>query len=90
MNLIELLQDVDFNLVKGTLEKEINHIQYDSRKITNGDIFVCLSGFEVDGHDYAKKAIEAGATVIICEKDLDFDNIDESVTVIRVNEGRKT
>lgn len=89
MKLLELLDGVKYKLVKGNLDKEIEKVQYDSRKIAKNDIFVCLSGFEVDGHQFANKAIEAGASVLICEKDLDFDNISDEVTVIRVEEGRK-
>lgn len=89
MKLLDLLKDVDYKILQGNVEKEINKIQYDSRKITNNDLFVCLSGFEVDGHDYAESAINLGATVIMCEKDLNIENISAEVTVLRVNEGRK-
>lgn len=89
MKLLELLDGVDYKLVKGNLGKDIEKIQYDSRKVNKHDIFVCLSGFEVDGHEFAGKAIEAGASVIICEKDLNFDSISDEVTVLRVEEGRK-
>lgn len=89
MKLLELLDGVKYKLVKGDLGKEIVNIQYDSRKVNSNDIFVCLSGFEVDGHEFANRAIEAGASVLICEKDLDFNSISDEVTVIRVEEGRK-
>lgn len=89
MKLLELLNDVKYTVLQGTVEKEINRLQYDSRKIEQNDMFVCLSGFEVDGHDYALKAIDAGATVIMCEKDLDLSKVSDEVTVLRVEEGRK-
>ncbi|MDU3351387.1 MAG: Mur ligase domain-containing protein, partial [Clostridium sp.] len=72
MKLLDLLKGVDYELLEGTVEKEVNHIQYDSRKVNEGDLFVCLTGFEVDGHDYANKAIEAGAKVVLCEKKIDI------------------
>ncbi|AYE35608.1 UDP-N-acetylmuramoyl-L-alanyl-D-glutamate--2,6-diaminopimelate ligase [Clostridium septicum] len=87
MKLIELLNGVKYELLKGTLDKKISHLQYDSRKIVEDDIFVCLKGFEVDGHNYANKAIELGAKVIICERDIEVNKDD--VTVIKVKEGRK-
>ena len=59
MKLLELLNGVDYKVLQGSDEKEINKIQYDSRKIAENDLFVCLSGFEVDGHDYAINAINA-------------------------------
>ena len=87
MKLLDLLKGVDYELLEGTVEKEVNHIQYDSRKVNEGDLFVCLTGFEVDGHDYANKAIEAVAKVVLCEKKIDIKS--EGVTVLLVNEGRK-
>ena len=90
MKLLQLLDGVNYKVVKGTLDKEIVNIQYDSRKFTNNDIFVCLSGFEVDGHNFANKAIENGARVIICEKDIELVNESNDVTIIKVDEGRKT
>ena len=48
-------------------DKMIN-IQSDSRKIKKGDIFIALRGISSDGHDYINKAIELGASKIICEE----------------------
>lgn len=87
MKLLDLLNGVEYELLKGTLDKDVNKIQYDSRKINKGDLFVCLTGFEVDGHNYANKAIDLGAEVILCEKSIDVES--EEVTVILVKEGRK-
>ena len=45
----------------------------DSRKVQKGQTFIALKGLTVDGHDFIEKAIENGATKIICEKDIDFN-----------------
>ena len=45
----------------------------DSRKIKQGQTFIAIKGLSVDGHNYIDKAIENGATEIICEKDLDIN-----------------
>ena len=42
-------------------------IKTDSRKVIKGDTFVAIKGHTVDGHDYINKAIENGATRIVCE-----------------------
>ncbi len=42
------------------------NITTDSRKVQPGDIFVAVKGYTVDGHDYIEKAIENGASKIIC------------------------
>ena len=87
MKLLELLNGIKYEVEEGSLEKEINHLQYDSRKILDGDMFVCLKGFEADGHDYAQKAVDLGAKVIVCENDIEIKGND--ITVIKVKEGRK-
>src|SRR5699024_10170375 len=48
--------------------------EMDHREITDGDVFVCIKGFTVDGHTFAQAAVENGATVIISEEELTFDN----------------
>ena len=45
----------------------------DSRKIEKGQTFIAIKGLTVDGHDFIGKAIENGATKIICEHDIDYD-----------------
>ena len=45
----------------------------DSRKVKKGQTFIAIKGLTVDGHNYIDKAIENGASEIICEKDLDID-----------------
>ena len=45
----------------------------DSRKVQKGQTFIAIKGLTVDGHNYIDKAIENGASEIICEKDLDID-----------------
>ena len=87
MKLLELLNGVKYEIEGGSLEAEINHLQYDSRKILEGDMFVCLKGFEADGHEYAQKAVDLGAKVIVCENDVDIKG--DNITIIKVKEGRK-
>ena len=53
---------------------EITGVTCDSRKVEKGFAFICIKGALSDGHDYAQKALEQGASVIICERDLKLDN----------------
>ncbi len=64
---------------------EITGIAYDSRNVAEGNIFVCLKGFETDGHKFAKKAEENGAAVIIAETPVNV-----SVPVWYVDNSRQT
>lgn len=51
-----------------SLDIEIHKIEFDSRKVTSGDLFVAIKGYQVDGHQYIAKAVEQGAIAIICEE----------------------
>ena len=55
-------------------ELEITGITCDSRLVKPGYVFVCICGAVMDGHDFAAKAVEDGASVLIAEKDTGFDN----------------
>ncbi len=46
-----------------------NDVCTDTRKITDGCLFIALAGENFDGHDFAAKALETGAGAVICEKD---------------------
>ena len=86
MILEKILNNIDYKLIKGSLDTEVTGLYYDSRKVTNGSAFICLSGTKVDGHDYIKSAIEKGATTIIIEKDVE---VPEDVTVVKLPNTRK-
>lgn len=63
-----ILYKVRIVAVNGSTSVVVNDIQIDSRKITNGSVFVAIKGEKVDGHDFIQKAIELGAVVIVCEQ----------------------
>lgn len=67
MKLGQLIKNINCKIVQGCADTEVNAVQYDSRKVGRGDLFVCITGFQTDGHKYAKSAIEKGASVIVAE-----------------------
>jgi UDP-N-acetylmuramoyl-L-alanyl-D-glutamate--2,6-diaminopimelate ligase len=69
MTLNQLLKSIRYLKLTGSAETEINSIQYDSRKVEPGAIFVALKGIEADGHHFIDAAIENGASVIVAEVD---------------------
>lgn len=73
MQLKELLAPLLLVNVSGDDEIEITGLSVDSRKVKPGDLFVCLTGFTVDGHEYAMQAVEHGAVAILAERELDID-----------------
>ena len=70
---------------KELLGKDITGIAYDSRKVSEGNVFICIKGYETDGHRFAASAVENGAAAIIAE-----DEIDVSVPVMYVKNSRRT
>lgn len=69
----ELLSTLMQKKVVGQLPKLITDIAIDSRSVQPNSLFICIKGFTVDGHDYAQKAVDAGATVIVTERLLQLD-----------------
>lgn len=58
MRLESLLKNIDHKIVSGSADTEIKSVRYDSRKVEKGDLFVCITGFQTDGHKYAASAVE--------------------------------
>ena len=64
----DILYKVSIRSVHGNTQAEVKDVQIDSRRISNGTAFIAIRGAASDGHQYIDKAIEKGATVIICEQ----------------------
>lgn len=84
MKIRELLNE-DRVLVQGDAETEITGIAYDTRKLTPGNLFVCIVGTVTDGHNYIDKAIELGAAALIVTKAVE---VPSHIAVIRVTDDR--
>ncbi len=67
ISLKDILYKVAIDVVKGSTDISIDKIEFDSRKIQENDVFVAIRGSLSDGHEYIEKAINLGATVIVCE-----------------------
>jgi len=66
-NLQDILYKSGMTEVHGSLDKTVNSINFDSRLINNGDVFVAVKGFVSNGHSFIEKAIDLGAAAIVCE-----------------------
>ncbi len=85
MELKKILAGLEGVKVKGSLDLDINNLDSDSRNINDGDMFVAIKGFDVDGHEYIKEAIGNGAKVILAQIDIDrkfIKEIPDDVTII--------
>ena len=85
MRLSVLLEGLTYEVVQGNIEVEVRGIKNDSRRVQPGDLFFCISGAVSDGHKYAQDVAAKGASVIVCEKDV---QVPETVTVVRVESSR--
>jgi UDP-N-acetylmuramoyl-L-alanyl-D-glutamate--2,6-diaminopimelate ligase len=81
-SLKDLLYGVRIQSVQGSTERDIHAIAFDSRKIQSGDAFVAVKGTKLDGHDFIKATIKAGAVAIICEEIP--NETQENITYIQV------
>ncbi|MBO8126020.1 MAG: UDP-N-acetylmuramoyl-L-alanyl-D-glutamate--2,6-diaminopimelate ligase [Firmicutes bacterium] len=68
-NLEELVKDLPQVQVENLRpDLEVQGIAYDSRKVKPGDLFVSISGFRYDGHDFAPEAVRSGAVAVLGER----------------------
>lgn len=88
MKLVDLLNNVDYEVLSGSADTEVNNLVYDSRKVKSGDVFVCISGARRDAHDFVGQVVESGASAVIVEKDINFDNINSDTAVVKVKSTR--
>ena len=82
MQLTELLKNIEVLEINGSPDKNIRRIEFDSRKVESGSLFVAQCGVHVDGHRFISAAVEKGASVIVCE--LLPEELNPEVTYIQV------
>lgn len=84
MKLEEIIKAVTVCETKGNTDREITGIQMDSRLVESGHLFVAVKGTQTDGHTYIEKAIEKGASAIVCETYP--ETLHEDVTYVKVTD----
>src|SRR5690554_2138445 len=86
-NLKDILYKTPIEAINGSTDIVVGKIEFDSRKISEGDVFVAIKGTLADGHNYIKKSIEQGATAIVCEN---FpEEIKAGITYVQVADTQK-
>lgn len=83
MKLAEIVHNIDPVRVEGSLDLEITEINQDSRLVSIGNLFICIKGSKVDGHQYLRQAAERGAVAAVVE-DWPQDNF--GMTIIQLKE----
>ncbi len=87
MNLQELTSVLDVEKVVGPLDRLVRGLTYDSRKAKIGFLFVAISGFRQDGHNFIPEAIRKGTRVVVVEKKI--LSLPPEITLIRVRSSRE-
>ena len=85
MRLTELLQNLEYICVQGSLDTEVRSVVFDSRKADKDSLFICIKGAVSDGHKYAEDVAAKGASVLVVQ---DHVAVPEHVTVIKVPDSR--
>lgn len=86
MMIKDWLEGLDYTLLQGSLEAEVQEVVYDSRKAAPGTVFICMKGTRTDSHDFIPQVVEAGVEVLVVERPV---SVPEHITVIRVRNGRE-
>ncbi len=85
MKLSQLIQDMQYEVLTGSIDTEVTTLVYDSRKVEKGSVFVCISGSVRDAHEFIPDVVSKGAAAVVVEKDVEPL---EGVTYIKVSDSR--
>ncbi|KHD37124.1 UDP-N-acetylmuramoylalanyl-D-glutamate--2,6-diaminopimelate ligase [Clostridium acetobutylicum] len=86
MKLKQLLQNIDYDLIKGDININIEGISYNSKKVKQNYVFVSIKGARFDGHDFIKEAAQNGAAAVIIDED--FHDSIENTTLVKVKNSK--
>jgi UDP-N-acetylmuramoyl-L-alanyl-D-glutamate--2,6-diaminopimelate ligase len=92
MNWRELASEVTAVGSGGSSDDPVTGVEYDSRKVRPGSVFVAMKGGSTDGNRYVEKAIAAGALGVITDSSQKFDNLlvfAPGLPVLEVEHGRR-
>ena len=64
-NCKDLIENLEYTCIKGSVDTEVAKVEMDSRKITPGCMFICIAGANFDGHSKAAEAAEKKAAVLV-------------------------
>lgn len=86
MKLQDLVSNIQADIlsIHGDENIEVKGITSDSRKVSEGSLFIAAQGVQVDGHEFIAKAIESGAKAIVFDQDIETS--ESGVTYIRVKD----
>ena len=81
----ELLKDLEYEVVSGSVDVNVNELIYNTKMVSKECMFVCIRGAVFDSHDAAAEAAAGGAVVIVAERP---GEVPEGICVVRVKDTR--
>ena len=81
----ELLKDLEYQVLSGSVDVNVNELVYNTKKVTKESMFVCIKGAAFDSHDAAADAAKSGAIVIVAERPVE---VPEGICVVLVKDTR--
>lgn len=63
----DILYNVRITSTSGDMDLEVKGVAFDSRRVREGFLFVAIKGIQMDGHAFIEKAIDSGASIVVCE-----------------------
>lgn len=89
MQLLKLLEKLEYECICGSADREITEVVYDSRKVSEGCLFICIEGAKSDGHTFAQEAAEKGAAALVVGKEVELvEEARAGLTVIQTADTR--
>ena len=85
MKLLSLLEHLEYKCLQGNTDQEVSSVVYDSRKVEEGSLFICIRGAVVDGHKFVPDVVAKGAKTLVVQDDVEAP---QDVTVIKVEDTR--
>ena len=87
MLLETLFKGLDYKCIAGDIRTEVTGLSYDSRKVSEGEVFFCIDGVVHDGHSYAGAVVRKGAAALVVEHEVEVGG-ECGVTIIQVESAR--
>ena len=68
MKLSVLLERITYEICQGSTQQEVYSVVFDSRKVSEGSLFICIRGAVVDGHSFVDDVVKKGAKTLVVEE----------------------
>ena len=81
----ELLEGLQYEVIKGDTDRMVSDLVCDTRKVTEGCLFVCVKGASYDSHEHVDEIVQKGAAAVVAERPV---AVPDQVTLILVEDTR--